>query len=94
MKAKILRAGKKAKKRKVIFKFSPQKKAIAYELEIATDRSFKKWKKKFVIAGNKRQVLKKLKRKKKYYVRIRYKVKVDGKTYYSLFGKLCIFKLK
>ena len=77
-----------------IYRVSPQKKAIAYELEIATDRSFKKWKKKFVIAGNKRQVLKKLKRKKKYYVRIRYKVKVDGKTYYSLFGKLCIFKLK
>ena len=59
-----------------------------------TDKNFKKWKKKFVIAGNKRQVLKKLKRKKKYYVRIRYKVKVDGKTYYSLFGKLCVFKLK
>ena len=94
VKAKILRAGKKAKKRKVVFKFSPEKKAIAYELEIATDKNFKKWKEKFVIAGNKRQVLKKLKRKKKYYVRIRYKVKVDGKTYYSLFGKLCIFKLK
>lgn len=67
-----------------------------YEIQYSTDKNFKSGNKKVKIKKNKTtsNTIKKLKGKKKYYVRIRtYKV-VDGKKYYSGWSKVLKVKTK
>ena len=64
-----------------------------YEIQLATDKKFKKNKKTVTIKKQKTTV-KKLKAKKKYYVRVRtYKI-VNGKKVYSSWSKIKSVKTK
>ena len=56
-----------------------------YQIQVATDKKFKKNAKTVVVKKQKTTTatIKKLKSKKKYYVRIRTILKSSGKTYYS-----------
>ena len=67
-----------------------QKKRIkGYQIQYSTKRSFKKAKTKNVNGYKKTRVtLKKLKAKKKYYIRVRTILKINGKTYYSKWSKI------
>lgn len=73
-----------------------QKKRIkGYQIQYSTKRSFKKAKTKNVNGYKKTRVtLKKLKAKKKYYIRVRTILKVNGKTYYSKWSKIKSVKTK
>lgn len=73
-----------------------QKKRIkGYQIQYSTKRNFKKAKTKNVNGYQKTRVtLKKLKSKKKYYVRIRTILKINGKTYYSKWSRIKSVKTK
>lgn len=73
-----------------------QKKRIkGYQIQYSTKRSFKKAKTKNVNGYKKTRVtLKKLKAKKKYYIRVRTILKINGKTYYSKWSKIKSVKTK
>lgn len=73
-----------------------QKKRIkGYQIQYSTKRSFKKAKTKNVNGYKKtRIILKKLKAKKKYYIRVRTILKINGKTYYSKWSKIKSVKTK
>ena len=60
-----------------------------YELQISTKKSFSKKNTKTYKLGKgaKSKTIKKLKSKKKYYVRIRAYVTYQGKTYYGAYSK-------
>ena len=67
-----------------------------YEIQVATDKKFKKNKKTVTIKKQKttKTTVKKLKAKKKYYVRVRtYKI-VNGKKVYSSWSKVKSVKTK
>ena len=67
-----------------------------YEIQVATDKKFKKNKKTVTIKKQKttKTTVKKLKAKKKYYVRVRtYKI-VNGKKDYSSWSKVKSVKTK
>ena len=70
-------------------------KTSGYQLQYATNKSFKKAKK-LTVKGNKNttKTVKKLKRGKKYYVRVRTYKTVDGKKYYSKWSKAKSVKTK
>ena len=61
-----------------------------YEIQYSTNKNFKSGKKKIKVKKNKTtsSTIKKLKAKKKYYVRIRTYKTVNGKTYYSGWSKV------
>ena len=67
-----------------------------YEIQYSTNKKFKKGNKTVKIKKNKTtsKTVKKLKAKKKYYVRIRTYKKVNGKTYYSGWSKVKNIKTK
>ena len=67
-----------------------------YEVQYSTNKNFKSGNKTVNIKKNKTtsETVKKLKAKKKYYVRIRTYKKVNGKTYYSSWSKAKAVKTK
>ena len=67
-----------------------------YEIQVATDKKFKKNKKTVTIKKQKttKTTVKKLKAKKKYYVRIRTYKTVNGKKVYSAWSKVKSVKTK
>lgn len=67
-----------------------------YQVQCATDKKFTKGKKSVNVKGYKKTStkVKKLKAKKKYYVRVRTYLKADGKTYYSPWSKVKNAKTK
>ena len=90
-----------------IKKLKSAKKAIAiewkkvsgvngYEIQVATDKKFKKNKKTITVKKQKttKVTVKKLKAKKKYYVRIRTYKTVKGKKVYSSWSKVKTVKTK
>ena len=86
----------KAKKGSVELTWSKTKGVKGYEIQVATDKKFKKNKKTVTIKKQKttKTTVKKLKAKKKYYVRIRtYKI-VNGKKVYSSWSKVKSVKTK
>ena len=64
-----------------------------YQIQVATDKKFKK-NKKTVIIKKQKTTVKKLKAKKKYYVRIRTYKTVNGKKVYSSWSKVKSVKTK
>ncbi len=86
----------KAAKKAVVVTWKAVKDVTGYQIQIATDKKFKKNKKTVTVAKKKatKKTLKKLKAKKKYYVRVRaYKV-INGKKTYSSWSKIKSFKTK
>ena len=86
----------KAKKGSVELTWSKTKGVKGYEIQVATDKKFKKNKKTVTIKKQKttKTTVKKLKAKKKYYVRVRtYKI-VNGKKVYSSWSKVKSVKTK
>ncbi len=86
----------KAKKGSVELTWSKAKGVKGYEIQLATNKKFKKNKKTVTIKKRKttKTTVKKLKAKKKYYVRIRtYKI-VNGKKVYSSWSKVKSVKTK
>ena len=86
----------KAKKGSVELTWSKAKGVKGYEIQLATDKKFKKNKKTVTIKKRKttKTTVKKLKAKKKYYVRVRtYKI-VKGKKVYSAWSKVKSVKTK
>ena len=86
----------KAKKNGVVVTWKTAKDVTGYEIQLATDKKFKKNKK--TIKVNKKnaskKTVKKLKSKKKYYVRVRsYKI-VNGKKVYGKWSKVKAVKTK
>ena len=86
----------KAKKGSVELTWSKTKGVKGYEIQVATDKKFKKNKKTVTIKKQKttKTTVKKLKAKKKYYVRVRtYKI-MNGKKVYSSWSKVKSVKTK
>ena len=86
---------KKAKK-KITVNWKKISKATGYEIQVATDKKFTKNKKSVKISKNKTisTTIKKLKSKKKYYVRVRTYRKVSGKKIYSSWSSVKNVKTK
>ena len=86
----------KAKKGSVELTWSKTKGVKGYEIQVATDKKFKKNKKTVTIKKQKttKTTVKKLKAKKKYYVRIRTYKTVNGKKVYSAWSKVKSVKTK
>ena len=75
--------------------FKKQKKASSYQIQISTDKKFKKGvKSQKVSAGKKTVTFKKLKQGKKYYVRVRVYRTVKKKKYHSAWSKVKSVKVK
>lgn len=85
----------KGKKRSIIIKWKKISGANGYQIVLATDKKFKKNKKTVTIKKQiSRTTVKKLKTKKKYYVRIRtYKI-INGKKVYASWSKAKAVKTK
>ena len=67
-----------------------------YQIQYSTSKTFKKGSKTVTVKGYKKvsQKVKKLKSRKKYYVRIRTYLKTGGKTYYSKWSRSKAVKIK
>ena len=67
-----------------------------YQVQVATDKKFKKNKKTVTVKKQKttKTTVKKLKAKKKYYVRVRTYKTVNGKKVYSAWSKVKSVKIK
>ena len=86
----------KAKKSSVVATWKPINNADGYEVQVATDKKFKKNKKSAIInkKNAKKKTIKNLKKNKKYFVRVRaYKI-VDGKKVYGKWSKIKSVKTK
>ena len=83
-------------KKKITVKWKKISKATGYQVQVATDKKFKKNKKTVTISKNKTlsTTIKKLKSKKKYYVRVRTYRKVGGKKVYSKWSSVKNIKTK
>lgn len=86
----------KAQKKAVVVAWEAVKNVTGYQLQLATDKKFKKNKKTVTVAKKKatKKTVKKLKSKKKYYVRVRAYKKQNGKRTYSKWSKTKSFKTK
>ena len=85
-----------SKKKAVVVTWKPAKNVDGYEIQVATDKKFKKNKKSVKINKKKasKKTLKNLKSNKKYYVRVRsYKI-VNGKKVYGKWSKVKSVKTK
>lgn len=78
----------KTKKKKLTITWKRKKKISGYQIQVSRTKGFKKALKKRVKASNNKIVFKKLKSKKRYYVRIRTYIVLDGKKVYSAWGKV------
>lgn len=97
-KKKILKAPKiyslKAGKKKITVNNSNNKAASGYQIKLSTSKKFTKKTTKTVKVKSSKSTVKKLKSKKKYYVKVRaYKTK-NGKTVYSAWSKIKTVKTK
>ena len=69
--------------------------ASRYQIQVATDKKFKKNKKTVTVKKSKTKVkINKLKKKKKYYVRVRAYKSVSGKKVYGAWSKVRTVKTK
>lgn len=86
----------KKSKKKITVNWKKISKATGYEIQVATDKKFTKNKKSVKISKNKTisATIKKLKSKKKYYVRVRTYRKVSGKKVYSSWSSVKNTKTK
>lgn len=86
----------KGAKKKLTVNWKKVSKATGYQVQVATDKKFKKNKKSLTISKNKTisKTIKKLKSKKKYYVRVRTYRKVGGKKVYSSWSSVKNIKTK
>ncbi len=85
-----------AKKKALVIYWNKIADASGYQIQIATDKKFKKNKKTITVAKQNasKKTVKKLKAKKKYFVRVRaYKI-VDGKKVYGKWSKIKSVKTK
>ncbi len=80
-----LKSAKNAKDKKLVVKWKKNTAGNGYQIQYSTSKKFAKGNKTKTISKNKTTsyTIKKLKKKKTYYVRIRTYKKVSGKTYYS-----------
>ena len=80
-----LKSAKNAKGKKIVVKWKKNTAGNGYQIQYSTSKKFAKGNKTKTISKNKTTsyTIKKLKKKKTYYVRIRTYKKVSGKTYYS-----------
>ena len=80
-----LKSAKNAKGKKLVVKWKKNTAGNGYQIQYSTSKKFAKGNKTKTISKNKTTsyTIKKLKKKKTYYVRIRTYKKVSGKTYYS-----------
>ncbi len=85
-----------ASKKSISFTWAKVKGVKGYQIQLATDKKFKKNKKTVTIKKQKttKTTVKKLKAKKKYYVRIRTYKTVNGKKIYSSWSKVKSVKTK
>lgn len=86
----------KAQKKGVVVAWDAAKNVTGYQLQLATDKKFKQNKKTITVTNKKvtKKTVKKLKSKKKYYVRVRAYKKQNGKRTYSSWSKTKSFKTK
>ena len=86
----------KAQKKGVVVAWDAAKNVTGYQLQLATDKKFKKNKKTITVTNKKvtKKTVKKLKSKKKYYVRVRAYKTQNGKRTYSKWSKTKSFKTK
>ncbi len=86
----------KGAKKKLTLNWKKISKATGYQVQVATDKKFKKIKKSVIISKNKTlsTTIKKLKSKKKYYLRVRTYRKVGGKKVYSKWSSVKNVKTK
>lgn len=85
-----------AKQKAVVVTWKPAKNVTGYEIQVATDKKFKKNKKSVKVNKKKakKKTVKNLKKNKKYYVRVRsYKI-VNGKKVYGKWSKVKAVKTK
>ena len=74
---------------------SKKEKLSSYEVQLSTDKKFRKAVKKKTVKASKNTVtVKKLKSKKKYYVRVRAMKKVGKTKYYGAWSKVKKVKVK
>ena len=80
-----LKSAKNTKGKKLVVKWKKNTAGNGYQIQYSTSKKFAKGNKTKTISKNKTTsyTIKKLKKKKTYYVRIRTYKKVSGKTYYS-----------
>ena len=86
----------KAQKKAVVVAWKAVKNITGYQIQLATDKKFKKNKKTVTVKNKKatKKTVKKLKSKKKYYVRVRAYKTQNGKRTYSSWSKTKSFKTK
>ncbi|MDO4363151.1 MAG: fibronectin type III domain-containing protein [Clostridia bacterium] len=86
----------KAQKKAVVVAWKAVKNVTGYQIQLATDKKFKKNKKTVTVTNKKatKKTVKKLKSKKKYYVRVRAYKTQNGKRTYSSWSKTKSFKTK
>ena len=83
----------KCKKSKILISWKKQKGASYYEVNCATDLKFKKLKK-YIIRKKVRVTIGKIKRKKKYYLKIRACFKKNGNTIHGKWSKVKCLKVR
>lgn len=85
-----------SKKKKVVVLWNTVSDARGYQVQLATDKKFRKNKKSYSIGNQKanKKTVKKLKAKKKYFVRVRAFKVVDGKKSYGKWSKVKSVKTK
>ena len=91
-----LKSAKNAKGKKIVVKWKKNTAGNGYQIQYSTSKKFAKGNKTKTISKNKTTsyTIKKLKKKKTYYVRIRTYKKVSGKTYYSEWSSVKKVKIK
>jgi len=91
-----LKSVKNAKGKKMTIKWAKNTAGNGYQIQYSTSKKFAKGNKTKTISKNKTTsyTIKKLKKKKTYYVRIRTYKKVSGKTYYSEWSSVKKVKIK
>ena len=91
-----LKSVKNAKGKKMTIKWVKNTAGNGYQIQYSTSKKFAKGNKTKTISKNKTTsyTIKKLKKKKTYYVRIRTYKKVSGKTYYSGWSSVKKVKIK
>ena len=87
---------KSTKKKTLQITWKKQKNITGYEIQICTSKKFKKGVKKYTIkkSSSTSKTIKKLKSKKKYYIRIRAYRNIKNKKYYGPWGKVQSIKVK
>lgn len=87
---------KNTKGKKLVVTWKKQSEATGYVIECSTRKDFKKGVKKVTVKKNKTKTatIKKLKKGKKYYVRIRAYTKANGRTIYGSYSKILKVKVK